>query len=155
MKNATNRYQLFPAETLKGVWGSCGSHHNTSGLAADNRLPPPSQRRARRVGGKPNVVFSESWALQLGTPVLGHLEKFHHLDVVSAGWNHPVYLEWLISCGQSIIKYGTLHHCLASVGLTLKLCRVKSGSKVDKLTIDNVFGENLLWAKAQGYALPW
>lgn len=48
MKNATNRYQLFPAETLKGVWGSCGSHHNTSGLAADNRLPPPSQRRARR-----------------------------------------------------------------------------------------------------------
>ena len=68
MKNATNRYQLFPAETLKGVWGSCGSHHNTSGLAADNRLPPPSQRRARRVGGKPNVVFSESWALQLGTP---------------------------------------------------------------------------------------
>ncbi|XP_006867534.1 PREDICTED: disintegrin and metalloproteinase domain-containing protein 12 [Chrysochloris asiatica] len=49
VKNATNRYKLFPAETLKGILGSCGSHRNTSDLTADNALWLPSQaRRVRR-----------------------------------------------------------------------------------------------------------
>uniref|UniRef100_A0A8I5N0A8 ADAM metallopeptidase domain 12 n=1 Tax=Papio anubis TaxID=9555 RepID=A0A8I5N0A8_PAPAN len=48
MKNATNRYKLFPAKNLKSIWGSCGSHHNTSSLTADNVFPPPSQTWARR-----------------------------------------------------------------------------------------------------------
>ncbi|XP_076980580.1 disintegrin and metalloproteinase domain-containing protein 12 [Tamandua tetradactyla] len=48
MKNATNRYKLFPAENLKSSWGFCGSHLNTSGLAVDNRLPLSFQRQARR-----------------------------------------------------------------------------------------------------------
>ncbi|KAM9197122.1 LOW QUALITY PROTEIN: disintegrin and metalloproteinase domain-containing protein 12 [Dugong dugon] len=48
MKNTTNRYKLYPAESLKGILGSCGSHRNTSGLTADNLLRPPSQMRANR-----------------------------------------------------------------------------------------------------------
>ncbi|KAL4841548.1 hypothetical protein H8958_008695, partial [Nasalis larvatus] len=48
MKNATNRYKLFPVKNLKSIWGSCGSHHNTSSLTADNVFPPPSQTWARR-----------------------------------------------------------------------------------------------------------
>lgn len=57
MKNATNRYKLFPAKNLKSIWGSCGSHHNTSSLTADNVFPPPSQTWARRVRGIPDFVF--------------------------------------------------------------------------------------------------
>ncbi|XP_036907179.1 disintegrin and metalloproteinase domain-containing protein 12 [Sturnira hondurensis] len=48
MENVTSRYKLFPAATLKGVWGSCGLHHNITGTAAASRLPPPSGTRARR-----------------------------------------------------------------------------------------------------------
>ncbi|XP_077933107.1 disintegrin and metalloproteinase domain-containing protein 12 isoform X2 [Halichoerus grypus] len=48
MKNETNTYKLFPVENLKRTWGSCGSQHSTSALAAENRLPPPSQTWARR-----------------------------------------------------------------------------------------------------------
>ncbi|XP_054291986.1 disintegrin and metalloproteinase domain-containing protein 12 [Pongo pygmaeus] len=48
MKNATNRYKLFPAKNLKSVWGSCGSHHNTSNLTANNVFLPPSQTWAGR-----------------------------------------------------------------------------------------------------------
>ncbi|XP_036121800.1 disintegrin and metalloproteinase domain-containing protein 12 [Molossus molossus] len=48
MENVTNRYKLFPADTLAGVRGSCGSHHNASGLTADRGLPPPSPTWARR-----------------------------------------------------------------------------------------------------------
>uniref|UniRef100_A0A452TJ54 ADAM metallopeptidase domain 12 n=1 Tax=Ursus maritimus TaxID=29073 RepID=A0A452TJ54_URSMA len=48
MTNETNAYKLFPVENLKGTWGPCGSHHSTSALAAENRLPPPSQTWARR-----------------------------------------------------------------------------------------------------------
>ncbi|XP_043331043.1 disintegrin and metalloproteinase domain-containing protein 12 [Cervus canadensis] len=46
MKNATNRYKLFPVENLPGTWGSCGS--NTSGLTLRDRLPPASQTQTRR-----------------------------------------------------------------------------------------------------------
>ncbi|XP_032346561.1 LOW QUALITY PROTEIN: disintegrin and metalloproteinase domain-containing protein 12 [Camelus ferus] len=48
MKNATNRYKLFPVENLQGAWGSCGSHPNVSGLAAHSRLLSPSRTRTRR-----------------------------------------------------------------------------------------------------------
>ncbi|XP_017393386.1 disintegrin and metalloproteinase domain-containing protein 12 [Cebus imitator] len=48
MKNATNRYKLFPAENLESVWGSCGLHHNTSSLTVHNVFLPPSQTWARR-----------------------------------------------------------------------------------------------------------
>ncbi|KAL0616831.1 Disintegrin and metalloproteinase domain-containing protein 12 [Plecturocebus cupreus] len=48
MKNATNRYKLFPAKNLESVWGSCGSYHNTSNLTAHNVFLPPSQTWARR-----------------------------------------------------------------------------------------------------------
>ncbi|XP_019509769.1 PREDICTED: disintegrin and metalloproteinase domain-containing protein 12 [Hipposideros armiger] len=48
MKNVTNRYKLFPADTLKGIWGPCGAHHNASGLTADSRLPPASRTRVTR-----------------------------------------------------------------------------------------------------------
>lgn len=54
--DVTNGYKLFPAEVLQGVWGSCGSHHSSPGLAADGRRPPPARAWARRVGGKPRVV---------------------------------------------------------------------------------------------------
>uniref|UniRef100_A0AAA9TTG7 ADAM metallopeptidase domain 12 n=1 Tax=Bos taurus TaxID=9913 RepID=A0AAA9TTG7_BOVIN len=46
MKNATNRYKLFPVENLPGTWGSCGS--NTSGLTLHDRLPLASQTQTRR-----------------------------------------------------------------------------------------------------------
>lgn len=61
MKNVTNRYKLFPVETLKGIWGPCGACHNASGLTADSRLPPAPRTRVTRVGGKPNVVFLGTW----------------------------------------------------------------------------------------------
>nr|XP_018890431.2 disintegrin and metalloproteinase domain-containing protein 12 isoform X1 [Gorilla gorilla gorilla] len=48
MKSATNRYKLFPVKKLKSFRGSCGSHHNTPNLAANNVFPPPSQTWARR-----------------------------------------------------------------------------------------------------------
>ncbi|XP_045710311.1 disintegrin and metalloproteinase domain-containing protein 12 [Phyllostomus hastatus] len=48
MENVTSRYKLLPAATLKGVWGSCGLHHNVSGLAAASSPPPPSRTWARR-----------------------------------------------------------------------------------------------------------
>ncbi|ELK11827.1 Disintegrin and metalloproteinase domain-containing protein 12, partial [Pteropus alecto] len=48
LKNVTNRYKLFPAETLTGVWGPCGSQASTSGLAADGSLPSPSRTRETR-----------------------------------------------------------------------------------------------------------
>ncbi|XP_074194917.1 disintegrin and metalloproteinase domain-containing protein 12 [Rhinolophus sinicus] len=48
MTNVTNRYKLFPAETLKGIWGSCGAHHDTYGLTAASGLPLPSWKQARR-----------------------------------------------------------------------------------------------------------
>ncbi|ELW69675.1 Disintegrin and metalloproteinase domain-containing protein 12 [Tupaia chinensis] len=48
MQNATHKFKLFPEKTLKSIWGSCGSHHNTSGRAADNMFPPPSRMWARR-----------------------------------------------------------------------------------------------------------
>uniref|UniRef100_A0A2K6UEQ9 ADAM metallopeptidase domain 12 n=1 Tax=Saimiri boliviensis boliviensis TaxID=39432 RepID=A0A2K6UEQ9_SAIBB len=48
MKNATNRYKLFPAKNLESVWGSCGLHHNTSNLTVHNVFLPPSQTWARR-----------------------------------------------------------------------------------------------------------
>ncbi|XP_032137878.1 disintegrin and metalloproteinase domain-containing protein 12 [Sapajus apella] len=48
MKNATNRYKLFPAENLESVWGSCGLYHNTSSLTVHNVFLPPSQTWARR-----------------------------------------------------------------------------------------------------------
>lgn len=57
MENATNRYKVFPAEDLRGPWGSCGSHLSTAALTEDYKLPPPSPPWARRVGKKPNVVF--------------------------------------------------------------------------------------------------
>ncbi|XP_021108939.1 disintegrin and metalloproteinase domain-containing protein 12 isoform X1 [Heterocephalus glaber] len=48
MKNATDRYKVFPAKSLTRIWGLCGSHHNTSGLATDDSFPAFSQTRARR-----------------------------------------------------------------------------------------------------------
>ncbi|XP_058154132.1 LOW QUALITY PROTEIN: disintegrin and metalloproteinase domain-containing protein 12 [Dasypus novemcinctus] len=48
MKNATGRYKLFPLEHLRRLWGSCGAHPGTSGLAADTRLWPPSWTLTRR-----------------------------------------------------------------------------------------------------------
>ncbi|KFO38256.1 Disintegrin and metalloproteinase domain-containing protein 12, partial [Fukomys damarensis] len=48
MKTDTDRYKLFPAKNLTRIWGSCGSHHNTSGLATDGSFPAFSQMRARR-----------------------------------------------------------------------------------------------------------
>ncbi|XP_006880193.1 PREDICTED: disintegrin and metalloproteinase domain-containing protein 12 [Elephantulus edwardii] len=48
MANATHRYMLFQAESLKGILGSCGSHQNTSGLVVDQALRPPSKTRVRR-----------------------------------------------------------------------------------------------------------
>ncbi|KAL2769115.1 disintegrin and metalloproteinase domain-containing protein 12 isoform 3 preproprotein [Daubentonia madagascariensis] len=48
MKNATQRYKLFPAKNLNSTWGLCGSHRNTSGLAADDVFSPPSHMWARR-----------------------------------------------------------------------------------------------------------
>ncbi|XP_073934173.1 disintegrin and metalloproteinase domain-containing protein 12 isoform X2 [Castor canadensis] len=48
MKNATNRYKLFPAKNLQSVWGSCGSHHNVPHVPVDYVSPAPSQMRDRR-----------------------------------------------------------------------------------------------------------
>ncbi|KAM8780315.1 disintegrin and metalloproteinase domain-containing protein 12 [Rhynchonycteris naso] len=49
MENVSDGHKLFPAETLQGIWGSCGlRHHNTSGPAAETGLPPPSRTWARR-----------------------------------------------------------------------------------------------------------
>ncbi|KAI5946080.1 Disintegrin and metalloproteinase domain-containing protein 12 [Manis javanica] len=48
MENATNRYKVFPAEDLRGPWGSCGSHLSTAALTEDYKLPPPSPPWARR-----------------------------------------------------------------------------------------------------------
>ncbi|XP_055101735.1 disintegrin and metalloproteinase domain-containing protein 12 isoform X2 [Symphalangus syndactylus] len=48
VKNAINKYKLFPAKKLKSVKGSCGSQHNTSSLAANNVFPLSSQTWARR-----------------------------------------------------------------------------------------------------------
>ncbi|XP_030661363.1 disintegrin and metalloproteinase domain-containing protein 12 isoform X2 [Nomascus leucogenys] len=48
MKNAINRYKLFPAKKLKSLKGSCGSQHNTSSIAANNVFPLSSQTWARR-----------------------------------------------------------------------------------------------------------
>lgn len=48
MDNVTGRYKLFAAEALKGVWGSCGARHSTSGPAAGGGRPPPSRTRVRR-----------------------------------------------------------------------------------------------------------
>ncbi|XP_069867501.1 disintegrin and metalloproteinase domain-containing protein 12 [Dipodomys merriami] len=48
MKNATNRYKLFPAEDLSGIWGSCGLHHNTTRLPTPAMSPARTQMQARR-----------------------------------------------------------------------------------------------------------
>ncbi|XP_036078250.1 disintegrin and metalloproteinase domain-containing protein 12 isoform X2 [Rousettus aegyptiacus] len=48
LKNATDRYRLFPAETLAGVPGSCGSHGSPSRHAAASSRPPPSRTRETR-----------------------------------------------------------------------------------------------------------
>ena len=90
MKNETNRYRLFPVENLQSTWGPCGS--NTTALAMHDRLPPPSQTWARRVGGQPHVVSLGSWGLQLGTPTARPSGEI--LPFVSEGWSYyPVYLE--------------------------------------------------------------
>ncbi|XP_014385632.1 PREDICTED: disintegrin and metalloproteinase domain-containing protein 12, partial [Myotis brandtii] len=48
MDNVTDRYKLFSAEALKGIWGSCGSHPSTSGPTAGGGRPPPSRTRHKR-----------------------------------------------------------------------------------------------------------
>ncbi|KAM6186236.1 disintegrin and metalloproteinase domain-containing protein 12 [Rhynchocyon petersi] len=48
LENSTHKYKLFPAESLKGIWGSCGLHRNSSGLTVDHVLRPLSQMRVRR-----------------------------------------------------------------------------------------------------------
>uniref|UniRef100_A0A5F4VTP3 ADAM metallopeptidase domain 12 n=1 Tax=Callithrix jacchus TaxID=9483 RepID=A0A5F4VTP3_CALJA len=48
VKNATNRYKLFPAKNLESVRGSCGLYHNTSSLTVHDVFLPPSQTWARR-----------------------------------------------------------------------------------------------------------
>ncbi|XP_023564816.1 disintegrin and metalloproteinase domain-containing protein 12 [Octodon degus] len=48
MKNATDKYKLFPAKNLTRIWGSCGSHQNTSGQTAYDSFPAASQTRTRR-----------------------------------------------------------------------------------------------------------
>lgn len=75
MKNATDRYKLLPAKNLTSIWGSCGSHHNTSGQASYNSSPAFSQTRTRRVRGKSNSCFWGIWGLHLWAPVPGELEK--------------------------------------------------------------------------------
>jgi hypothetical protein len=73
MKNATNRYKLFPAKNLQSVWGSCGSHHNVPHVPVDYVSPAPSQMRDRRVRKKPKLVFLGSWGLEAWTPSAGGL----------------------------------------------------------------------------------
>ena len=92
MKNATNRYKLFPVENLLGTWGSCGS--NTSGLTLHDRLPLASQTQTRRVGGNPTLHLWRRWGaqgLQLGTPTTKPSGEI--LPFESEGWSHPLYLE--------------------------------------------------------------
>ncbi|KAK1333383.1 hypothetical protein QTO34_005766 [Cnephaeus nilssonii] len=48
MGSVTDRYKLFAAEALRGLWGSCGSHHSASGPAAGGGRPPPSRTRRKR-----------------------------------------------------------------------------------------------------------
>ncbi|XP_075390574.1 disintegrin and metalloproteinase domain-containing protein 12 isoform X2 [Tenrec ecaudatus] len=49
MQTDTGRYKLIPAEKLKGIVGSCGSHGNASGLSVDSLFrPPPFPRRHKR-----------------------------------------------------------------------------------------------------------
>lgn len=92
MKNATNRYKLFPVENLPGTWGSCGS--NTSGLTLHDRLPLASQTQTRRVGGNPTLHLWRRWGargLQLGTPTTRPSGEI--LPFVSEGWSQLLYLE--------------------------------------------------------------
>lgn len=105
MTNVTNRYKLFPAETLKGIWGSCGAHHNTYGLTAASGLPLPSWKQARRVGRNPSVVFLGIWGSSWERLVLGHLETFFHLDVVSEDGVTQFMRKGLLSCERGIIKH--------------------------------------------------
>ncbi|ELK36814.1 Disintegrin and metalloproteinase domain-containing protein 12 [Myotis davidii] len=48
MDNVTDRYKLFAAEALNGVWGSCGSPPSASGPTAGGGRPPPSRTRHKR-----------------------------------------------------------------------------------------------------------
>lgn len=59
MKNATDRYKLIPAETMKNIQGLCGSHHNQSSLTMEDVSPEPSQMWSRRVRGHPKFMFLE------------------------------------------------------------------------------------------------
>lgn len=76
MDNVTDRYKLFAAEALKGVWGSCGSHPSASGPTAGGGHPPPSRTRVRRGGGRAEGVILGTLGPSERHPVLGHLRAF-------------------------------------------------------------------------------
>lgn len=97
LKNATDRYRLFPAETLAGVPGSCGSHGSPSRHAAASSRPPPSRTRETRVGETPGVAFLGTWGMQLGTPGARTPGGIFPSGRCVWGWSHPVNLGVMVA----------------------------------------------------------
>uniref|UniRef100_A0A8C4M635 ADAM metallopeptidase domain 12 n=1 Tax=Equus asinus asinus TaxID=83772 RepID=A0A8C4M635_EQUAS len=117
MKNATNRYQLFPAETLKGVWGSCGSHHNTSGLAKDSKETLKMTKYVELVIVADNREFQRQGkdlekVKQRLIEIANHVDKFYrplNIRIVLVGvevWND------IDKCSISQDPFTSLHEFL-------------------------------------------